>query len=58
MIDSQKILVVDDEPNIRAGLKGTLERLGFKVETAESGERALYQLRQSKDMAFVISDYK
>jgi DNA-binding NtrC family response regulator len=56
--EQQKILVVDDESGIRDGLKTALEQLGFAVSTAESGEQALYQLKQTTDIAFVISDYK
>ncbi len=55
---SQRILVVDDEPGIRDGLKASLEHLGFDVETAESGEEAIYQFKQHPEISFVISDYK
>jgi DNA-binding NtrC family response regulator len=55
---SQKILVIDDEAGIRDGLKTSLEQMGYAVETAESGERALYQFRQSPGISFVISDFK
>jgi len=53
-----KILVVDDERGIRDGLRVSLEQLGFDVETAASGEEALYQFRQNPGISFVISDFK
>jgi len=55
---AQKILVVDDESSIRDGLKTSLEGMGFSVETAESGERALYALRNNHGISFVVSDLK
>jgi two-component system, OmpR family, KDP operon response regulator KdpE len=39
-----RILVVDDEPPIRRGLRTNLERHGFRVETAENGKAALDHL--------------
>jgi two-component system KDP operon response regulator KdpE len=41
MTSNRKILVVDDEPNIRFYLKEVLSRDGHQVVTAESGEAAL-----------------
>ena len=41
MLSTAKILVVDDEANIRASLKEILARDGYHVITAESGESAL-----------------
>lgn len=38
---AQKILVVDDEPNIRELLSVSLKFAGFEVEVAENGTRAL-----------------
>lgn len=58
MSSAQRILVVDDESGIRDGLKISLEQLGYNVETAESGERALYQFKKNPGISFVISDYK
>jgi two-component system nitrogen regulation response regulator NtrX len=37
----RRILIVDDEPGIRASLSGVLEDEGYAVETAESGEACL-----------------
>lgn len=36
-----KILIVDDEPSLRQTLARILQRAGFEVTTAESGEQAL-----------------
>lgn len=58
MSSTQRILVVDDEQGIRDGIKVSLEQLGYSVETAESGERALYQFKKNPGISFVISDYK
>ncbi len=41
MLPTPKILVVDDEQNIRTSLKEILARDGYHVVTAESGEAAL-----------------
>jgi len=40
----QRILVVDDEPGVRAALEGILEDEGFHVESAETGEQGLERL--------------
>ena len=37
----ERILVVDDEPAVRAVLKTALERMGFDVLLAEDGEQGL-----------------
>lgn len=41
-----KVLVVDDEPNIRALLSQTLRLMSFDVRTAESGSQALTEARE------------
>ena len=41
------ILVVDDEPDLLELVRFNLDRAGFKVETAVSGEEALARLRRS-----------
>jgi two-component system response regulator AtoC len=53
----QKILVVDDEENIRYMLKLALEEAGYEVELAQDGREALEKL---KDPVFdcVISDMR
>jgi len=42
----RRVLVVDDEPHIRAVLRGYLEADGFAVSEAADGEAAVDQVRQ------------
>jgi len=42
-----KILIVEDEPNMRLGLKDNLEFEGYEVELAEDGEKALKLIREN-----------
>jgi DNA-binding response OmpR family regulator len=42
------ILIVEDEPNMRLGLKDNLEYEGYNVEIAEDGESGLQQLLSGK----------
>jgi len=44
----KKIMVVDDEPDIRASVKTILEKKGYKVVTAISGDDCLKQLKKEK----------
>ena len=54
MLPTAKILVVDDEVNIRASLKEMLTRDGHQVVTAESGEAALALLSTHEfDLALI-----
>ena len=43
-----RILVVDDEPQLRRVLRSTLSALGFIVADADSGEAALERVREEK----------
>jgi signal transduction histidine kinase/CheY-like chemotaxis protein len=45
-----RVLVVDDEPDVRAALDGLLQRWGCSVETAASGGEALSADRASPDL--------
>ncbi len=45
---TSRILVVDDEPQMRRVLRSTLSALGFVVADAESGEAALERVREEK----------
>jgi two-component system KDP operon response regulator KdpE len=47
-VNSSRILVVDDEPQLRRALRSTLSALGFVVADAESGEAALQKVRSEK----------
>jgi DNA-binding response OmpR family regulator len=43
-IPEVRLLVVDDEPNVRAALKRSLDLMGYRTDEAESGFRALRML--------------
>src|ERR1700694_4401261 len=45
-MNSTKILVVDDEPQLRRVMLATLTDLGYVVMTATSGEEALEKFRE------------
>ena len=52
-----RILLVDDEPDIRSVFRDKLEVAGFEVEEAESAERALAKLHKF-DPDLVITDIR
>lgn len=41
---AQKVLIVDDEPNIVAALEYLLQRKGYEIRVAADGEEALRQM--------------
>ena len=43
-----KILIVEDEPNMRLGLKDNLEFEGYEIEQADEGEKALKMIREKQ----------
>jgi two-component system KDP operon response regulator KdpE len=47
-MSSGRILVVDDEPQIRRVMRATLTAQGYEVQDARSGEEALERLHESK----------
>jgi CheY-like chemotaxis protein len=51
-----RILIVDDVRLVLTSLKRTLERAGFHVEAAESGEAALALLERT-EVDVVLSDF-
>ena len=53
----RRLLVVDDEENIRLVLRTLLKKQGYQVATAESAEDALAQL-ESFDPDFVLADVR
>ncbi len=52
-----KILIVDDERDIRDYLRRLLEIAGFQVIEADSGESALYALAKTPDVDLIILDW-
>ena len=51
---AKRVLVVDDEPNIVMSLRFLMEREGFQVEVAASGEAAVAALdRQPADLVLL-----
>lgn len=44
---SERILVIDDEPDLRELVRVNLDQAGFRVETAGSGREALASLRRA-----------
>jgi len=53
----EKVLVVDDEKNIREALADILSRKGFQVETARDGQEALDYLERIK-FSLLLTDIK
>jgi two-component system KDP operon response regulator KdpE len=47
-VSNARILVVDDEPQLRRALRSTLSALGFVVADAETGEVALERVREEQ----------
>ncbi len=56
MPETNKILVVDDEPDIRHLLCIVLEKEGYTVIEAENGEQALELVRSDPDFSLIIMD--
>ena len=54
---ARRILVVDDEENMRHMLSALLTREGYKVDTAENGRKALSMIAQ-KQYDFILCDIK
>src|ERR1700721_3391796 len=50
-----RVLVVDDEPQIRRVLRATLSAQGYEVQEARTGEDALVAFRESR-FALVLLD--
>lgn len=49
-----RILIVDDERNIRLTLKGALEAIGLEVDAVFQGEEALEKLAQTHYQAMIL----
>jgi DNA-binding NtrC family response regulator len=57
MPERERVLVVDDEPDMAESCAFLLERQGYAAVTADSGEAALQQL-EAQSFALVVSDVK
>lgn len=56
-VRDKNILVVDDEETVRESLASVLEREGYKVYLAESGDDGLQMLKALPQIQLVISDH-
>lgn len=58
MSDSQphKVLVVDDEPEVRKLVTAMLARNGYRVLSADSGENALRLFKNNTDTELLLTD--
>ncbi|MCJ2084223.1 PAS domain-containing sensor histidine kinase [Methylobacterium sp. J-090] len=54
--EARKVLVIDDDPDVRRFLSASLESLGFDVVVAEDGERGLAAL-ESAEPDLLLVDY-
>ncbi len=54
----KRILVIDDEPNVRTVLTMLLEDDGYEVLTAESGDKGIETIDEGPELDLVISDLK
>ncbi|MBQ1804829.1 MAG: response regulator, partial [Oscillospiraceae bacterium] len=52
----RKVLVLEDEASIRSFIVINLERAGYEVVEAESGEEALEKLREHPDTRVALLD--
>src|SRR5688572_15599994 len=51
------VLLVEDDPDIRTLLRRRIERLGYPVAEASTGERAL-EMAKTLDVALVVLDIR
>jgi DNA-binding response OmpR family regulator len=54
MSSNAKILVVDDDPDMREALQMILESGGYSVVTAEDGEKCLVKLKEEKPDLLIL----
>ena len=47
---TKKILVVDDEPDIRQSVQMILEKNGYNVITAQNGDECLEKIKENPDL--------
>ena len=53
-----KILIVEDEPNMRMGLRDNLEFEGYEVDSAEDGQEGLDKILDNKNDIMDLSFLK
>lgn len=53
-MDSKKVLIADDEPDILEILKYNLEKEGYQVITAKNGDEALEMARQTQPPLIIL----
>ena len=56
-LEKTKILIVDDEENLRHMLQIMLKKLGYRAETAADGAQAL-EMSRSGDFGFILCDIR
>ncbi|MCX8084457.1 MAG: sigma-54 dependent transcriptional regulator [Calditerrivibrio sp.] len=54
---NKKVLIVDDDDNMRSAVQTTLERMGIEVYTAENGKEGL-DMATSQSFDLIISDMR
>ena len=54
----KRILVIDDEPNVRTVLKMLLEDDGYEVITAANGEQGMAVIDEGPEPDLIISDLR
>lgn len=52
--DKKRVLIVDDEPDIRQTLHKYLGRKGFETDTADNGEEALNTIRKKRPDLIIL----
>ncbi len=57
-MQDHSILIVDDEPEMRAALSHALNRSGFSVESASNGHEALEKIKAAMRMYFPCGECK
>ena len=55
--EEERVLVVDDEDIVREPISAMLQHLGFKVDTAESGDEALEKFKKNP-YSFLLTDIR
>ncbi|QAR32493.1 sigma-54-dependent Fis family transcriptional regulator [Geovibrio thiophilus] len=55
--ESRKVLIVDDDDNMREALKETVRRMGLSVETAENGREG-FEKASSRPYDLIVSDMR